>query len=132
MVSNKHPTRSDSHGGVREISVLARRINATVRVQFVSSSALVFLRRFCFNHKQNLRGVKTVNLKQELREKLSLELRKLRQERGLSIQEVALMSPLSIQMIYDMEQGNRRRYNLYQRLLKFYGKRLEFTIKDLE
>ena len=73
-----------------------------------------------------------MNLKQELREKLSVELRKLRQERGLSIQEVALMSPLSIQMIYDMEQGNRRRYNLYQRLLKFYGKRLEFTIKDLE
>ena len=73
-----------------------------------------------------------MNLKQELREKLSLELRKLRQEKGLSIQEVALMSPLSVQMIYDMEQGNCRRYNLYQRLLKFYGKRLEFTIKDLE
>ena len=73
-----------------------------------------------------------MNLKQELREKLSIELRRLRQEKGLSIQEVALMSPLSIQMIYDMEQGNNRRYNLYQRLLKFYGKKLEFTIKDLE
>ncbi len=63
-----------------------------------------------------------MNLKQELREKLSIELRKLRQERGLSIQEVALMSPLSVQMIYDMEQGNRRHYNRYQWLLKFYGK----------
>ncbi len=73
-----------------------------------------------------------MNLKQELREKLSIELRKFRQERGLSIQEVALMSPLSIQMIYDMEQGKNRRTNIYQRLLKFYGKKLEFTVSDLE
>ncbi len=73
-----------------------------------------------------------MNLKQELRKKLSVELRKLRQEKGLSIQEVALMSPLSIQMIYDMERGNNRRFNIYQRLLKFYGKKLEFTIKDFE
>lgn len=73
-----------------------------------------------------------MNLKQELREKLAVELKKLRQEKGLTIQEVALMSPLSVQMIYDMEQGNRRRYNLYQLLLKFYGKKLEFCIKDLQ
>ncbi len=73
-----------------------------------------------------------MNLKQELREKLSLELRRLRQEKGLSIQEVSLMSPLSIQMIYDMEQGKNRRTNIYQRLLKFYGKKLEFTVSDLE
>ena len=70
-----------------------------------------------------------MNLKQELREKLSIELRKFRQERGLSIQEVALMSPLSIQMIYDMEQGKNRRTNIYQRLLKFYGKKLEFNLR---
>ncbi len=72
-----------------------------------------------------------MTLKQELRKTLSTELKKLRQKKGLSIQEVALLSPLSIQMIYDMEQGNCRRYNLYQRLLKFYGKKLEFTIGDV-
>ena len=86
---------------------------------------------FSRHHSRQLASSK-ISLKQELREKLAVELKKLRQEKGLTIQEVALMSPLSVQMIYDMEQGNRRRYNLYQRLLKFYGKKLEFCIKDLQ
>ncbi len=72
-----------------------------------------------------------MNLKQELREKLSIELRRLRQEKGLSLQDVALQTPLSMNMIALMEQGKPLAARHYQRLLKFYGKKLEFTIKNI-
>ena len=71
------------------------------------------------------------NLKEIVRQKLAVELVKLRRQRGLSLQEVALLSPLSQQMIYDMEQGRNRAFELYVRLLKFYGKKIDIVVDEL-
>ncbi len=70
-----------------------------------------------------------MNLKQLMRTQIAPQLINLRKERGLSLQDVALQTPLSMNMIALMEQGKPLASRHYQRLLKFYGKELEFTIK---
>ena len=70
-----------------------------------------------------------MNLKQIMRTQIAPQLVNLRKERGLSLQDVALQTPLSMNMIALMEQGKPLAARHYQRLLKFYGKKLEFTIK---
>ena len=70
-----------------------------------------------------------MNLKQIMRTQIAPQLVNLRKERGLSLQDVALQTPLSMNMIALMEQGKPLAARHYQRLLKFYGKELEFTIK---
>lgn len=70
-----------------------------------------------------------MNLKQIMRTQIAPQLIALRKEKGLSLQDVALQTPLSMNMIALMEQGGNLSFCHYQRLLKFYGKKLEFTIK---
>ena len=70
-----------------------------------------------------------MNLKQIMRKELAPQLINLRKEKGLSLQDVALQTPLSMNMIALMEQGAPLAARHYQRLLKFYGKEMEFTIK---
>ena len=70
-----------------------------------------------------------MNLKQLMRTQIAPQLVNLRKEKGLSLQDVALQTPLSMNMIALMEQGKPLAARHYQRLLKFYGKKLEFTIK---
>ena len=70
-----------------------------------------------------------MNLKQLMRTQIAPQLVNLRKEKGLSLQDVALQTPLSMNMIALMEQGKPLAARHYQRLLKFYGKELEFTIK---
>ena len=73
-----------------------------------------------------------MNLKQLMRTQIAPQLVNLRKERGLSLQDVALQTPLSMNMIALMEQGKPLAARHYQRLLKFYGKELEFTIKNIK
>ncbi len=73
-----------------------------------------------------------MNLKQLMRTQIAPQLIALRKEKGLSLQDVALQTPLSMNMIALMEQGKPLAARHYQRLLKFYGKEMEFCIKDLQ
>ena len=72
-----------------------------------------------------------MNLKQIMRTQIAPQLVNLRKEKGLSLQDVALQTPLSINMISLMETGAPLAVRHYQRLLKFYGKKLEFVLSDL-
>ncbi len=73
-----------------------------------------------------------MNLKKIMRSQIAPQLINLRKEKGLSVQDVALQTPLSMNMIVLMEQGKPLGVRHYQRLLKFYGKEMAFCIKDLE
>ena len=72
-----------------------------------------------------------MNLKQIMRTQIAPQLIALRKEKGLSLQDVALQTPLSMNMIALMEQGAPSSVRHYQRLLKFYGKKLEIKIVNL-
>ena len=72
------------------------------------------------------------NLKQIIRQEIAPQLIDLRKQKGLSIQDVALQTPLSMNMISLMEQGAPLAVRYYQRLLKFYGKKLEIRLADLK
>ena len=73
-----------------------------------------------------------MNLKQLMRQQLAPQLIALRKEKGLSLQDVALQTPLSMNMIAQMENGATLFIRHYARLIKFYGKRLEFRLNDLK
>ena len=73
-----------------------------------------------------------MNLKQIMRQEIAPQLISLRKEKGLSLQDVALQSPLSMSMISQMEQGAPLSARHYLRLIKFYGKKLEFRLNDLK
>ena len=73
-----------------------------------------------------------MNLKKIMREELAPQLIALRKQKGLSLQDVALMSPLSMNMIALMEQGAPLSARHYLRLIKFYGKKLEFRLQELK
>ncbi len=73
-----------------------------------------------------------MNLKQIMRAQIAPQLVTLRKEKGLSIQDVALQTLLSMNMITIMEQGERLATRHYLRLIKFYGKKLEFRLNDLK
>ncbi len=71
-----------------------------------------------------------MNLKKIMCDQIAPQLINLRKEKGLSIHDVALQTPLSMNMIALMEQGAPLAVRYYQRLLKFYGKEMAFCIKD--
>ncbi len=73
-----------------------------------------------------------MNLKQIMRAEIAPQLVDLRKEKGLSLQDVALQSPLSMSMISQIEQGAPLSFRHYLRLIKFYGKKLDFRLKDLK
>ena len=73
-----------------------------------------------------------MNLKQIMRTELAPQLIALRKEKGLSLQDVALQTPLTMNMITIMEQGRNLSFHHYLRLLKFYGKKLEFNLTDIK
>ncbi len=73
-----------------------------------------------------------MNLKQIMRQELAPQLIALRKEKGLSLQDVALQTPLTMNMITIMEQGGNLSFHHYLRLLKFYGKKLEFNLTDIK
>lgn len=73
-----------------------------------------------------------MNLKQIMRAEIAPQLVDLRKEKGLSLQDVALQSPLSMSMISQMEKGEPLSFRHYLRLIKFYGKKLDFRLKDLK
>ena len=70
-----------------------------------------------------------MNLKKLMRTQIAPQLIALRKQKGLSLQDVALQSPLSMNMIALMEQGAPLSARHYLRLIKFYGKKLEFWLK---
>ena len=73
-----------------------------------------------------------MNLKQIMRQELAPQLVALRKEKGLSLQDVALQSPLSMSMLTQMEQGEPLSARHYLRLIRFYGKKLEFRLTDIK
>ena len=73
-----------------------------------------------------------MNLKQIIRAEIAPQLVDLRKEKGLSLQDVALQSPLSMSMITQIEQGAPLSFRHYLRLIKFCGKKLDFKLKDLK
>ena len=70
-----------------------------------------------------------MNLNQIMRAQIAPQLIALRKEKGLSLQDIALQTPLSLNMIAQMEQGAPLSARHYLRLIKFYGKKLEFRLK---
>ena len=72
------------------------------------------------------------NFKYLMRQKLAPQLIALRKEKGLSLQDVALQTPLTMNMITLMEQGGNLSFHHYLRLLRFYGKKLEFNLTDIK
>ena len=72
------------------------------------------------------------NLKQIMRAQIAPQLISLRQQKGLSIQDVALQTPLSLSMINQIEQGKNLSSHHYLRLIKFYGKKLKFDLQDIK
>ena len=70
-----------------------------------------------------------MNLKQIMRAQIAPQLIAIRKQKGLSLQDVALQTPLSMNMISQMEQGEPLSARHYLRLIKFYGKKLEFWLK---
>ncbi len=76
--------------------------------------------------------MKLTTLKKNIGADLAGKLRHLRQDRGLSLQEAALLVNIPLQVVYAMEQGKTVSLKYYIRLLKLYGKKLEFTVSDLE
>ena len=72
-----------------------------------------------------------MNLKKIMCDQIAPQLISLRKEKGFSLQDVALQTPLSMNMIALMEQGTPVAVRHYQRLLKFYGKKLEIRLADL-
>ncbi len=76
--------------------------------------------------------MKLSTLKKNIGADLAGKLRQLRQDKGLSLQETALLVNIPLQMVYAMEQGKSASLKYYIRLLKLYGKKLEFTVSDLE
>ena len=73
-----------------------------------------------------------MNLKQIMRQELAPQLIAIRKQKGLSLQDVALQSPLSMSMLTQMEQGEPLSARHYLRLIKFYGKKLEFRLTDIK
>ena len=73
-----------------------------------------------------------MNLKQIMRQELAPQLIALRQQKGLSLQDVALQTPLSMNMISLMEKGAPLSARHYLRLIKFYSKKLEFNLTDIK
>ena len=72
-----------------------------------------------------------MNLKQLMRTQIAPQLIAIRKQKGLSLQDVALQSPLSMNMIALMEQGALGSARHYLRLIKFYDKKLEIKIINL-
>ena len=73
-----------------------------------------------------------MTLKQIMRQELAPQLIALRKSRGLSLQDIALQTPLSMHMITLIEQGGNVSFHHYLRLIKFYGKKLEFQLTDIK
>ena len=73
-----------------------------------------------------------MSLKQIMRQELAPQLVALRKAKGLSLQDVALQTPLSMNMITLMEKGENLSFKHYLRLIKFYGKKLEFRLTDIK
>ena len=69
------------------------------------------------------------NFKYLMRQNLAPQLVALRKEKCLNLQDVALQTPLSMNMILLMEKGENLSFKHYLRLIKFYGKKLDFKLK---
>ena len=72
------------------------------------------------------------NFKYLMRQDLAPQLVALRKEKCLSLQDVAMQTPLSMNMILLMEKGENLSFKHYLRLIKFYGKKLELKLADLD
>ncbi len=72
------------------------------------------------------------NFKYLIRQKLASQLMEARKQKGLSLQDVALQTPLSMNMISLIERGGNLSFHHYLRLIKFYGKKLEFKLIDIK
>ena len=72
-----------------------------------------------------------MNLKKFMCDQIAPQLISVRKEKGLSIQDVALQTPLSLNMITLIEQGAPVAARHYQRLLKFYGKKMDIKLTNL-
>ena len=73
--------------------------------------------------------MKNTSLKKNICADLADKLQELRRAKGLNLQETAILTNLSVSIIYDMECGKNR---AYVRLLKFYGKELKFSLEDIK
>ncbi len=71
------------------------------------------------------------HLKYELRRQICPELRRLRQERGLTLKEIALHTDLSMENIDQIEMGQASSYQKLKRLARFYGKKINFALTNL-
>ena len=72
------------------------------------------------------------NFKYLMRAQIASQLIAIRKAKGMSLQDVALQTPLSMSMIAQMEKGAPLAARHYARLIKFYGKKLTFNLTDIK
>ena len=59
-------------------------------------------------------------------------LKKLRQERNVTIADIALHADLSVETIQQLESGSEKEYVQYKRLLRYYGKTFDLILKNID
>ncbi len=64
------------------------------------------------------------HLLREIRYNLATDLRRLRTERNLAVDEAAQMSKIHLKQIQNMEMGTIKDWNILVRLAEFYGKKV--------
>ena len=69
------------------------------------------------------------NLKEKIIEQIAPKLRALRIERRLTLHEIAGRTDLSVNTVGNIELGNNVSFDKYQKLIRFYGKRLEIELR---
>lgn len=72
----------------------------------------------------------TTTFQKEILSRAAPEFVRLRQARGLSAADVALMTDLSMRAIYMIESGKLVSYKKIRRLLRFYNQRFELKIVE--
>ncbi len=69
--------------------------------------------------------------KKKLSEQICSEFRPLRQQRKLTIQEIATQTDLSANVIDQIEMGKEVAYHRLKKLAYFYGKKINFSLIDI-
>lgn len=69
-------------------------------------------------------------LKKELKKLIGIELQKCRANKKLRLYTLSELSKISPQQIDALEIGYYRTWNIYQKLLNFYGKKIKIELID--
>lgn len=69
--------------------------------------------------------------RREILQNIAAELKNLRVQSGLSLSDVAMMTNLSMDVITGIEKGRDISYEKYRHLLRFFDKKIDIKIINL-